>query len=108
MSEFDMDVSSFYKEKIWDTGFAYRGKQVFSKVITGFKELMKKGVNKELNGIKVKVLDTRQKGAELEIEIEMVENIDRGVAHLKLYGPNKKKENVVMVTKCKDFQSQKM
>ena len=48
-----------------------------------------------------------KKGIELEIDIEVSENsrkgVDsRGVAVAKLYGPNKKKENTVTVTKSKE------
>ena len=53
------------------------------------------------NGVEYRVLDDRIKGVEKEIEIELVHNNDKGVTLLKLYGPNKKKENVVSVTRSK-------
>ena len=37
----------------------------------------------------------------MEIEIEIVENKNKGIAILKLYGPNKKKESVVTVSRGK-------
>ena len=62
---------------------------------------MKKGVQGEENGIKFKVLDSRQKGSGTEVDIEIVEQGARGNGLLKLYGPNKSKEYVVMVSKSK-------
>ena len=53
---------------------------------------MKKGVQSEVEGSKFKVLDTRRKGTGLEIYVEMSEKTVRGVAVLKLYGPNKAKD----------------
>ena len=37
--------------------------------------------------------------------MEIVENDQSGLAVVKLYGPNAKKENVVMVTKSKESES---
>ena len=101
-----------YKEKIWGKeeggefiidGYVFRGKKAFSKAVEGLRELMKKGVNKDVNQVKIKVLDVRKNGAGTDIEIEMVENNARGISLLKLYGPSsKKKESVVMVSKSKE------
>ena len=72
-----------YKEKIWGKeeggefiidGYVFRGKKAFSKAVEGLRELMKKGVNKDVNQVKIKVLDVRKNGAGTDIEIEMVEN----------------------------------
>ena len=41
----------------------------------------------------------------MDVEIELVEKSSRGIAVLKLFGPNKEKENVVMVTKSKGSES---
>ena len=107
----DDDTPTVYKEKKWGKeecgeyitdGFVFRGKQDFNKALEGLKEVMKKGAKNEIGGIKFKVLDARKKGAGLEIDVEMVENGNRGVGVLKLYGPNAKKENVVTVTKSKE------
>ena len=69
--------------------------------------MLQRGTQSEISGFIYKVLDRRIKGIELEIEIEISESskkgVDsRGVAVAKLYGPNKKKENTVTVTKSKD------
>jgi hypothetical protein len=103
-------MSSMYKEKIWvkkeggedvTDGYIYRGKKAFDKALGGLKGTLKKGFQRSLNGVDFRVLDTRIKGVELEIEVEIIENKNKGVAVLKLYGPNKKKENVLTVSRCK-------
>ena len=77
------------------------GKRAFGKAREGFNEMMKKGFNGKVNDTCFKVLDNRKNGAEINIEIEVTDNENRGIAVLKLYGPNKRKGNVVMVTKSK-------
>ena len=109
------NVENAFKEKTWGKddgdlhiidGFSFRGKQRFLKALVCFKEMLKRGVKQTINDVNIKVLDRRTKGLELEIEIEMYENEnDRGIAVLKLYGPNKKKENVITVTKSKESDS---
>ena len=112
------DVPSQYKEKKWGKtedgeyiidGFTFRGKKPFAKVVVGLRELFKKGIEREIDEYedisKVKALDVREKGNGLEMDIEITEKDGRGVAVLKLYGPNSRKENVVMVTKCKQSDS---
>ena len=70
-----------------------------------FKKFFKKGIEHDIDGIKIKALDAREKGNGLEIDIEMTDKDGRGVAVLKLYGPSKRKENVVMVNKSKQSDS---
>ena len=110
----DSDVSSLYKAKTWEKeedgktiidGFAYRGKRSFGKALEGLKETMQKGVKSNINGIDFKVLDARKKGVEIEIEIEMNEKNKKGVALLKLYGPNKRKEYAITVSRCKGSEA---
>jgi hypothetical protein len=105
------DKPSEYKEKIWGKdvdgeyvidGFTFRGKHRFSKVVEELKGMMKKGAQIEIKGSAFKVLDDRKNGVGIDVEIEMVENNVRGIAILRLFGPNNKKENVVIVSKCKD------
>ena len=101
---------SAYKETTWGKefdgenivdGYNFRGKRSFDRALQGLKEVMVRGFKEEINGVEFKVLDARKKGVELEIEIEMVEGKNKGVAMQKLYGPNKRKENVVLVSKSK-------
>ena len=114
MPESDSDVSSVFTEKIWGKeidgeyitdGYSFRGKRVFSKALNGFKEMMKKGVDGKVNNVDFKVLDNRKIGTELNIEIEVTENENRGIAILKLYGPNKQKEYTVLISKSKQSES---
>ena len=101
------DISSIFKETKWENGenstdgYVLRGKRAFDKVLEGLKGSMIKGYHRNINGLEFKVLDSRVKGVELEIEIEMIDNKKKGVAMLKLYGPNKKKESVVTVSRSK-------
>ena len=64
---------------------------------------MVRGAKFDVGNTKCIVKDVREKGVELEVDIEMIGNgkDSRGVAVIKIYGPNKKKENVVLVTKNK-------
>ena len=109
---FHDDIPSQYKEKKWGKtqegeyiidGYTFKGKQSFKKAKVGLEALLKKGAKGDVEGTKYRVLDTRVKGTGLEIEMEIVGNGTRGVAVLKLYGPNSKtKEYNVMVTKSKE------
>ena len=68
------------------------------------KETFQKGISKEVKGTNFRALDTRKNGIALEIEIEIIDKVDKGIAVVKLYGPytkEDKKDNVVMITKCK-------
>ena len=108
---FSDDIPSQYKEKKWGKtqdgeyiidGFTFKGKGPFKKAKVGLAELMKKGSQDEVGGTRYRVLDTRIKGAGLEIEVEKIDHGSRGVAVLKLYGPSKTKEYNVMVNKSKE------
>ena len=110
MSDSQNDVIDAFKEKKWGKeedgeyitdGYSFRGKNVFQKALEGFRNMMKKGVIEDINGIRIQVLDTRKNGVCLDIEIECTEGNDRGNAFLKLYGPNKRKQNVITVSKSK-------
>ena len=104
------DVPTEYTEKTWGKneggefiidGFTFTGKRIFKKAKEGLAEVMKKGAQSEIHGMQYKALDTRNKGTALEIDVEMTHKGVSGVAVLKLYGPNKSKEYVVMISKSK-------
>ena len=110
MSDRNSDVMSAFKEKKWGKeeegeyitdGYSFRGKTLFQKALEGFKNMMKKGVTENINGIQIVVLDDRKNGACIDVDIQCTEGDSRGVAMLKLYGPNKRKQNVITVSKCK-------
>ena len=101
-----------YKEETWGKkvdgediidGYKFRGKQPFLKAREGLEKLMVRGAKFEIGNQIFTVLDTRDKGIEREVDIQMNGNgkDDRGIAVIKLYGPNKRKENVVTVSKSK-------
>ena len=112
----DTNVQDAYKESTWGKkvdgeyvidGYKFKGRQAFKRTREKLESLLKRGTKSEINGIEYKVLDARIKGIELEVEIQVLENsrlgVDRkGVAIVKLYGPNKRKENTVTVTKSKE------
>ena len=109
-----VQIHPAYKQKVWGKnvgdeyvtdGFVFRGKKPFDKALEGLKEIMKKGVQDEICNVKFKVLDDRKNGTGIDIDVEVVDGKERGVGILKLYGPNsKKKENVIMVSKSKDSE----
>ena len=109
------DVTTLYTEKNWGKeengqqvvdGYSFRGKQSFLKVVEGFKTFLRKGVENEFNETIFKALDIRKQGDGLEIDTQITDKNERGIAVIKLYGPSKKKkENVVMVTKYKESDS---
>ena len=82
-------------------GYSYKGRKPLLKALKGFKDMTIKGFIGDINGVQIKVLDSRIIGAELAIDIECTENKSRGIAVLKLYGPSTKKQNVIMATKSK-------
>ena len=65
---------------------------------------MQKGMIEEINGILIQVLDRRKNCVCLDVDIECTEGNDRGNAILKLYGPNKRKQNVITVSKSKLYK----
>ena len=108
-----------YKEKTWSngqnedgakvtSGYSLRGGYAFKKAVEGLKDTLQKGISKEVKGTKFRALDARKNGIALEIEVEMMDKGDKGIAVVKFYGPytkEDKKDNVVMITKCKQNDS---
>ena len=88
---------SVYDEKKWGKengknyivdGYVFRGKQEFNKALEGLKDIMKQGITNEIGSVKFKALDARIKGTGLEIDVEVVDNKNRGFGLLKLFGPS--------------------
>ena len=108
---------SAYKEKKWykdedgeniTNGYSLRGQVAFKRAVKGLMETLKKGVSSNVAGREYRVLDARKNGIALDIEIETIDQGDKGIAMVKLYGPyskKDKKDNVVMVTKSKQSES---
>ena len=83
-----------YEEKKWGKeengesitdGYTFRGKQSFNRIVQELKEAMKKDIQREFEGIQFKALDVRKKGAGLEIDVEINDNDDRGVAKINVH-----------------------
>ena len=91
------DISSVCKERRWENGenitdvYVFRGKRPFDKVLEGLKEHLIKGYHININGM---VSDSRKKGVELEIEVEIVDGKDKGIGALKLFGPNLRRKKM--------------
>ena len=63
---------------------------------------MVRGAQFKVGNIEVIILDARNKGIEVEVDIQISEkDKERGNAFVKLYGPSKRKENTVTITKSK-------
>ena len=99
-----------YNEKIWKKvdgtemvadGYSFRGKRVFKKAWDGLKNHFVKGIPHKKDGIKYEALDVREIGAGMEADVEITEKGDRGIAKLKLYGQNTRKENSITISKSK-------
>ena len=108
----DDDIITEYKEETWGKniegeyitdGYKFRGKQAFKKAREELEKLMVRGAQFDVGNWKLTILDARNKGIELEVDIRIneIDTDNRGVAVVKLYGPNKRKENTVTVTKSK-------
>ena len=107
---FHDEIPSEYQENKWGKtldgeyvidGYTFRGKRAFRKVVEGLKETFVKGFKRTINGVDFRILDTRIKGVELEIEVAIVEKVNKGLAIIKLYGPSKTKEYVVTASRSK-------
>ena len=69
---------------------------------------MMKGNQKSIKNVTFKVLDVRKKGKksdEVEIDVEVKKDNERGVAALKIFGPSKKKGCTIMMTKLKKYDA---
>ena len=105
------EAPSDFTEKIWGKeegnvyitdGYTFRGKRTFNQAWEGLKNIMKKGVQNQIGAIKYKALDVRKMGKGIVADVEVVDNGNRGVGVLKLYGLNSKKEHVLTVTKSRE------
>ena len=85
-----------YNENSWPkehpSGFSFKGKKkLFVKAVENIKVLMKKGNQKVVETITFKILDCRKMNHGNEYDVEISKDNDRGVAVLKIFGPNGKK-----------------
>ena len=82
------DANDAFKESTWGKkidgefvidGFKFRGRQPFKAAKEEMVKLMVKGRQSEVDGLKFKVLDAREKGIEIEVEVQIKENAKMGV-----------------------------
>ena len=105
----DISDELIYDENRWPkenpTGYSFKGKKrLFLKVVENFKVLMaKRGGEKILGNVGFTVLDSRKVPHGTEYEVEMTKNKERGVAILKIFGPNPKKGATLMTNKSKRY-----
>ena len=95
-----------YNENSWPkedpSGFSFKGKKkLFAKAVENIKLLMKKGNQKIVESIAFKVLDCRKMNHGNEYDVEVSKEKERGIAVLKIFGPNGKKEHTIMINKSK-------
>ena len=99
------EILAEYDEKRWGKeeggenitdGFSFTGKKVFGKATEGLKGMLIKGIEKNINGIKFKVLDARKRGAGLETDIQVSDKKDKGKTVVKIYDSNPKKKTITV------------
>ena len=111
------DNPSEYREETWGKnidgeyvidGYKFKGRQPFRKAKEELEQMITRNSHYKIGNFIIKVLDARNKGIEMEadIEIKATEKENKGIAVLKLYGPNKRKENTVTITKYKQSDIQ--
>ena len=108
-----MKAEKDYIENIWTNndgkidGYTFKGKRSFGKALLGLKSIMIKGQQNEIGNMKFTALDTRIQGIGVEIDVQITNNNNRGIAVLKIYGPKEdiKKDNTVTVSKFKQSDS---
>ena len=102
----DLEHRVEYDQHSWPfidpTGFSFKGqKPSFQKAVESLKDILQRGTKKVVNDITFTVLDARQKGRGIEFEVEIIKGKERGMAGLKIFGPNARKECTVMINKVK-------
>ena len=60
-------------------GYKFRGREPFKRAKEGLQNMMIRGSQGEVGGLEYKVLDTRDKGVEREIDVQVSENAKKGV-----------------------------
>ena len=73
-------------------GFRFKGKSFFSKATENIKIKLKKGKQKTINNIGVRVLDSRKIPHGTEMDVEAEKGGERGFGVVKIFGPNSKKK----------------
>ena len=103
------ELQNVYKESFWpakpDTprGFTFKGKSnLMTHAMEKIKSTLKKGSQKEIKGLKFKIMDAKLQGGAIQVTVQMDLNVEKGIAIAELWGPNKKKECTILVKKSKE------
>ena len=103
------DKQTVYKESSWPAkpetpkGFTFKGKsKMMTYAMEKTKATLKKGIEKEINYIKFKVLDAKTLGGATQVTVEMSDNEGRGNAIIDFWGPNKNKQCTILIKKSKE------
>ena len=96
-----------YDEHKWPSEdpsvITFKGKKKgFVKAVDGIKRIMKKGTEKVMENIQFKVVDSSKIPHGNEYEIQVVKDKEKGLAKIKIYGPNNKKGSSIVVNKAKN------
>ena len=102
------DDIPFYDENQWPkespNGFSFKGKKrPFLRICEGLKILLKKGNEKIINNVSFKVLDLKKSQYGIDYEVEICKEKDRGIALMKIFGPNGKKGCTLTINKSKNY-----
>ena len=107
-SEHDISVDNdIFSTKVWHnlekpSGYVFRGKDdKFSKSVSTLKLVLKKGSQHKLGDVDFKVVDSKNDQNGREIKVETRIKSEKGLANVKVYGPNSKLEYSIMVNKVK-------
>ena len=96
-----------YDENIWWTenqplDYSLKGwSKDFTEAVESIKSNFKKGNQKVLDDTEIKILDRREKANGPEFEIELKKDKERGIASLKVFGPNTKNECTLVINKVR-------
>ena len=108
-SDVPVELDLKYEENYWHkdddepTGYTYKGKKkIFVKAVENIRTIMKKGVQKRMENLQFRILDCR-KASELDVEIS--KGKERGIAVLKIFGPNSRKECTLMINKSRKHEA---
>lgn len=104
LSDTDEKVSE-YEENSWSNepedepiGFSFKSKKrLFTKAFDNIKTHFKKGRKQNINSVGFKVLNSRNIPHGKEIEMEITKENEKGIALLKMFGPNRKKQCTIVV-----------
>ena len=109
--EINDEEINVYKENSWPSlpeepkGFTYKGKsKMMTCAMEKTKTVLKKGIEKEIDETKFKVLDHKMHGGAKQVTIEISDKEGRGNAIVDFWGPNKKKECTILIKKLKEHE----